>query len=349
MKLGFRQIGRYAKKMRKFRLLATGLAIAIVTVIILLTRTRGTPVETANVKVSSITSEIVASGKVESQTSSTLMFPAAGKIAAVYIEEGQYVAKGQAIASLEAEPFLVVLRQASQDVNAADAVLSQVYDEQKKQTAAENFDQKIRRTNAETAKNKAYDTMRKAQFDLEHSTIYSPQDGVITEVNFMAGQQIVAGLEFGEVNDLLNLEFTAEVDETDIGRLKVGQIAKITLDAFDDSRADATVDNIADTATITTTGATAFKVKFTLPSDQKYKIGMNGEASIIIAQNKEALSVPLEAVIDQKYVYVKQEKTYAKKEVVLGIESDMEAEIISGLDEGQTVVISGFDQIEKKP
>ena len=191
--------------------------------------------------------------------------------------------------------------------------------------------------------------MRKAQFDLEHSTIYSPQDGVITEVNFMAGQQIVAGLEFGEVNDLLNLEFTAEVDETDIGRLKVGQIAKITLDAFDDSRADATVDNIADTATITTTGATAFKVKFTLPSDQKYKIGMNGEASIIIAQNKEALSVPLEAVIDQKYVYVKQEKTYAKKEVVLGIESDMEAEIISGLDEGQTVVISGFDQIEKKP
>lgn len=336
------------KRIIKRKPLLFVLAVILVAIIVALTRARETPLETANVSVDSIKSEITASGKIESRTSSTLTFSSAGKIAAVSVEEGEYVERGRAVASLETEPFLVILRQAQQDVNAADAVLSQVYDEQKKQTAAENFDQKIRRTNAETAKNKAYDAMRKAQFDLEHSTIYSPQAGVITQINFLAGQQVTLGSEFAKVHDLSNLDFSAEVDETDIGKVKIGQKAKIVLDAYPSDPTDTTVTYIADTATTTSTGATAFEVKISLPRDAKYKIGLNGEVSIVAEEKTDVLTIPLSAIIDEKYVYIQEGRIYAKKEIALGIESDTEVEVVSGLSSGQAVVISGFEQIEKK-
>ena len=102
-----------------------------------------------------IESQVTASGTVKSASQTVLHFPTGGKIAWVNVTEGQYVWPGTAIASLDATQLAASVRQAEQDVVAADAVLSQVYDEQKKQTAAENFDQKIRRTNAEKAKNQA--------------------------------------------------------------------------------------------------------------------------------------------------------------------------------------------------
>lgn len=348
MKFARVKIAKIAKKLIRHKLLLALPAGAVVISIVLLSRSSGTEVETATVSVNSITSEITASGKVQSQNSATLMFSTSGKIAAVYLKEGDHIAKGRAIASLEAEPFLVALRQAQQEVNKADAVLSQVYDEQKKQTAAENFDQKIRRTNAETAKNQAYDSMRKAEFDAAHAIIYSPQDGVITKINFQSGQQVNQTSEFGQVNDLTNIEFAAEVDETDIGRVKLGQKAIITLDAYSSEPIEASVTYIADTATTTSTGATAFVVKISLPQDTKYKIGMGGEANVVTKEKSNVLTIPLSAIIDEKYVYIQDGKTYSKKEIILGIESDTEVEIVSGLTAGQSIVTSGFEQVEKK-
>lgn len=338
------------------------LPLLVVTVVVFILSRGGQEfdsIQTVRVEEKTITSEISASGSIKSQTSSTLKFSTAGKIAWIGVEEGNYLNKGQAVASLEKEPFLVALRQAQQDVNAADAVLSQVYDEAKKQTAAENFDQKIRRTNAETTKNKTYDTMRKAEFDLAHTTIYSPQNGVVTNLNFIVGEEVTPASEIAQVQDLENLKFVAEVDETDIGKTQVGQKVKITLDAYPEQAIDATTEQISPVATTTETGATIFEVTASITGEStsigaerqyrqslsanklSYYIGMNGQAQIIIEEKTNTLVIPSDAVTDDKYVRVKAGPTYVQREIKTGLKSDTEVEVIEGLSVGEEIVISG--------
>lgn len=329
------------RKLLKKKVLLPLLTIVIAAFVI----TRGgqnvSLIKTATVEEKTITSEISASGSIKSQTSSTLKFANSGKITWIGVKVGDYVRKGQAIASLEKEPFLVALRQAEQDVNAADAILSQVYDEQKKQTAAENFDQKIRRTNAETAKNKAYDTMRKAQFDLTHTTIYSPQNGVITNLDFIVGEEVTPGSEIARVHDIETLQFVAEVDETDIGKAQVGQKVKLTLDAYPDQTIDTTIHKISPVATITETGAAVYEITTSLTGKSTYYIGMNGQAQIIVEERTNTKVISTDAVIDDKYVLVRTGSTYVQREIKTGLQSDSEIEVIEGLSVGEEIVIAG--------
>lgn len=353
MKIGGKKIGKInLRKLLDKKLLLPLLVVTVVVSILSRGGQEFDSMQTVRVEEKTITSEISASGSIKSQTSSTLKFSTPGKIAWIGVKEGNYLNKGQAVASLEKEPFLVALRQAQQDVNAADAVLSQVYDEAKKQTAAENFDQKIRRTNAETAKNKAYDTMRKAEFDLAHTTIYSPQNGVVTNLNFIVGEEVTSASEIAQVQDLENLKFVAEVDETDIGKTQVGQKVKITLDAYPEQAIDATTEQISPVATTTETGATIFEVTASITGEStyigagrqyqlSYYIGMNGQAQIIVKEKTDVLTIPIDALIDDNYVRVKAGPTYVQREIKTGLESDTEVEVTEGLSVGEEIVISG--------
>ena len=75
---------------------------------------------------------------------------------------------------------------------------------------------------------------------------------------------------------------------------------------------------------------------------------MNGEASITIKEQDNAQVIPAEALVEEKYVWIKKDNTYQKREVTKGIESDTEFEITSGLSKSEIVVIAGFDQIGKR-
>ena len=75
---------------------------------------------------------------------------------------------------------------------------------------------------------------------------------------------------------------------------------------------------------------------------------MNGEVKITIESAETALVIPLETLVDDKYVWVKKNNQHQKREITKGLASDTEVQITSGLEEGQTIVTSGFDQIGKK-
>ena len=75
---------------------------------------------------------------------------------------------------------------------------------------------------------------------------------------------------------------------------------------------------------------------------------MNGEAKIVTQEVQNALVIPLEAITDEKYVWLKTHSDFQKREIEKGQESETEIQITSGLTKGQEVVIAGFDQIEKK-
>ena len=86
-------------------------------------------IKTAKVEKGTIKSEVFATGKIESESQSSLNFAVSGRVVFVSVKEGDYVKKGQVIASLDREKFEIALRQAQQDVVAADAKLEKVYDD----------------------------------------------------------------------------------------------------------------------------------------------------------------------------------------------------------------------------
>ncbi|MBI2327637.1 efflux RND transporter periplasmic adaptor subunit [Candidatus Curtissbacteria bacterium] len=305
-------------------------------------------IKLASAQTKTLTSTVSASGVVKSSSQATLKFSNSGKIAAIYVKEGDFVKKYQKIASLDVVKLEADVRQAEQEVVATDAILSQVYDEQKKQTAAENFDQKIRRTTAETNKNQAYDNLQKTQKALLDATIHAPFSGTIATLNVVVGEEVAATTEVGMLVDLENIVFVSEVDETDVAKTQKNQKATVTLDAFENEQIETSVKKIGAAAVTTSAGATAYEIEFDLPKTHPFRLGMNGEAEIVTQKAENVLTIPVEALADPKYVWVKENSHYIKKEIETGVQSDIEIEIAEGLTEGETVVTSGFSELNKK-
>lgn len=293
-----------------------------------------------------IESQVSASGVVKSDQQTKLLFPVSGKVAWVGVSEDEYVYAGQAIASLDARNFQAALRQAQQDVLAADAILAQTYNNIHL-NGAENFDQRVQRTTAEAQKNKAYDAMKKAEKDLADSTIYAPFAGTITDLTIVPGQQLTTAFQVGEITSIGNIYFSVDVDETDVTKVEPGQKATITLDAFDEP-IETSVLRISQSATTTPTGATAFETILGLPKENSFRIGMNGEARITTQSAEDATAIPIDAIIDSNFVWAKKGNTYQKVQIETGIESESEIQVAAGLEPGQIVVTSGFEQINKK-
>src|SRR3990170_3066811 len=144
-------IKKLFKKVPKFlrsKRILIGLAILILVLFFLATRggAKKDAIKTASVMRQTIVSEVFASGKIDSLHSSTLHFAVSGKVVWIGVAEGDYVRRGQAVAALDKERFEIAIRQAQQDVVAADAELAKVYDDISKATGAESFDNRIKRT-----------------------------------------------------------------------------------------------------------------------------------------------------------------------------------------------------------
>lgn len=327
------------------------LFITVTVLVVLFIITRGSAdkeaIELGTAKIQTISSEVVSSGKIKSVSEVDLNFAVSGKVVYIPVKEGDYIKKGQVIASLDKEIYEIALRQAKQDVIAADAILVDVYDELK-DVDAESFDQKITRTAAEKTKNQAFDEVKEAESNLRKTTLTATAGGTLTELNITVGEEILYTETVASISDAQNIIFEAEIDETDVGKVLLEQKAIITLDAFPEEEIKSTVFTIGLIGITTSTEATAFEIKFSLPENEKYRIGMNGDISIIIEEKENVLAVPIEAVVEDNHVWIKTDGRYVKKEVKVGLESDFEIEIISGVSEGQQVVIDGFSEIEKK-
>ena len=304
-------------------------------------------IKLAQVQEKTIESQISASGAIKSENTITLRFPTSGKISKIFVDEGDYVKQGQIITALDAEKFEITQRIAQQDLNLADAILSQVYDDLKKFPQPENFDQKIKRTNAETAKNKAYDALIKAQKDLADAQIITPFDSIITKLSVSENEQISPAMEIAKLSDFTNLNFITQVDETDIAKISFDQSAEIALDAFPQETITATVTSIAKVSTATSTGATAFEVTLKMPAEQKFSLGMNGQAQITV-ESAQNLAIPQEALADGNFVWTKVGKTYQKREITTGLSSDTDIEVKAGLNQNDQIVIGGFEELTKK-
>ncbi len=284
-----------------------------------------------------IESVLSVSGEIVSDKEATLTFPAAGKLSYVGVAEGDSVKKGQALLSLDPGDLETAVRDDYYAYLAADANAKEVEDSVKGHDSDETFAQKNARVAAQTARDEAYDVWLKAQRALHNSTLYAPFDGIVTNITANAVGDTVGVTDGATVVDPASLHFEAEVDETDIGGVEVGMPARLTLDAFSGQTIDATVQRIGYVTQISSTGATVFPVEMAVtdPIQSKFRIGMNGDADIILGTAKNVLTLPIEAVNDN-VVNLPNGKTATIETGLAGVN---DIQVTGGLNEGDKVVI----------
>lgn len=180
--------------------------------------------------------------------------------------------------------------------------------------------------------------------ELEYSKIFAPITGVISFVSTQQGETVVAGMnapQFVKILDPKELENRIYVDETEIGKVKVGMDAVFTVDTYRNKKFMGKVVQIYPTPTVQNN-----VVYFTVVVDNFEGVTllrpeMTTHNKIILETQKDVLLVPNGAVKfkDGKYIVYKKINTKTEeREVKIGTSDDKNTVIIDGLKEGDTVM-----------
>lgn len=179
---------------------------------------------------------------------------------------------------------------------------------------------------------------------LNKTILYSPIDGIIGRQEAELGELMLANTVVVSVIGGSDFEIEANVPEADIAKVKLNDLAKVTLDAYgSDIFFDAKVISIDASETIIE-GVANYKTKLQfINEDNRFKSGMTANIDIVTAKRENVILVPQRAVANrngEKIVEVISENNILELKVEAGLRgSDGNIEIISGLKEGDQVVV----------
>ncbi len=206
---------------------------------------------------------------------------------------------------------------------------------------------------AEADVKRAQVDLQNAQQRLRETKIFAPMDGVVTAKMVQEGQIISSGISnvgggttLMTLSDLSRIFVNANVDESDIGKVKLGQKATITCDAYPGRRFRGRVVRIATKGT-NNNNVVTFEVKIEVEGEGKELLRpeMTANVEIQADRKEDVLLLPNEAVQYGRmgyYVETKKEDdptTTVRKPVKTGITDGLQTEIVEGLKEGEEVVV----------
>jgi HlyD family secretion protein len=183
------------------------------------------------------------------------------------------------------------------------------------------------------------DSARRA---LEDTKLVAPMDGTVTVLDVKVGERASAGQAAVVLSDLRTFVVEVNLDEVDVAKVSVGQEAVVTLDAFPDEELAGEVTDIAPVANVQS-GVVLYPVTVQLsPAEMPARAGMTANVEIVTVSKADALIIPLRAIqseSDKSYVWRQSTDGFEKAEVTLGVMTEVEVEIASGLSEGDVVSV----------
>jgi len=195
-----------------------------------------------------------------------------------------------------------------------------------------------------------------ADTQLGQARIVAPIDGVISSVSTQEGETVSAALAaptFVTIVDLDRLEVWAYVDETDIGRIRVGQAARFTVDTFPDRAFEGAVAAVYPRAEIRDNVVNyVVVVRFPPPADRVLKPEMTASVSIVLERRPGVLLVPRRAVRSEggrTVVLVQDGERVTARPVVVGRRDEVSCEIVEGLREGEAVLVAAASPGAPRP
>jgi len=186
-------------------------------------------------------------------------------------------------------------------------------------------------------------SLQQAERRLQEATLVAPFSGTVTEINYRIGEYVSANQPVVTLTDLSSLEIEVPVAEVDVTRVQPGQMAQIMLDAIPDVVVHGQVSYIDPVADIAQ-GVVNYPVKIEIEHpDASVRPGMTATVRIVVEQRQDVLLVPTLAVATrgpEQVVRVMREGQVVEVPVTLGAANETLTEVISGLDEGDMVVLS---------
>ncbi len=304
-------------------------------------RKKQTPLQFTNVKKQDIRSSVSSSGNLTGKNIANLKFKSSGKLSFINVKIGDPIKQYRTIAGLDTKELTIALQQAQNTYRDKQAIAEKAVDDVKDHSSDESFAQKVTRTTAQATRDSAFDSVKNAQRALEEAVITSPLSGIVTQAIQVTGQNITTTDLIAQVVDTSSIYFDTDVDEADINHITVGAPAEVSLDAYPKEIFKGMVDQILPQTKTTSSGATVVTVRIILDNPKlTFVNGLSGESAIIYARSNNALTIPQEALREDQSVVVSQDNKLVEKKIEVGISSDTDVEVKSGLSEGDKVLLS---------
>jgi HlyD family secretion protein len=338
----FDWIKKFRKGLGKWFWVAVILAVIVVWRL-LAGANKSVKVQTVQVSRGDLVQSVSTSGEVKADQYSQLTFPSGGKIGSVWVKAGDKVSKGAPLAQLDPVSLNAVYQQALNNRRSTQAAVDNVHDQVKNNDSGETFAEKATRTAAEVANDNAWDTLKAAQDNLNNATLYAPFAGVVdTAIPSSPGIQVLPGAANYTIVNPDSVYFDAEVEETNLPNVNVGQKVNLKLDAYPDQSFQGLVETIGMVAFTSSTGGNAYHVRISLPKNDgmKFKVGMGGDTDIIYNTISASVKVPSSAIVTDStnYVWLDRSGRAKKVNVEVGGSNADETEIKSGVSEGDNVI-----------
>ncbi len=272
---------------------------------------------------------IYATGSVEPTVMLPIASRAAGDLVELQVDEGDQVRKGQTLARLDDADLANTVQELDARAHLARLNLQRMQElVQRKVVATVEVDQARADLDAAEA------VLRRAKAQRGFMTLTAPADGLIIRRDGEVGQFIPAGQAVFYLSCCAPLRVTAEVDEEDIPRVRVGQTVVLHADALPDQVFD------GDVSQITPKGdpvARTFRVRIRLAEPAGLQIGMTVDANLIVTERQDALLVPSTAIQNGALWLVADGKLH-RQTVRIGVAGALRTEILDGLPPDAQVV-----------
>ncbi len=320
------------------------------------------PVKVFKVKRQRISEKLLYTGLIEAWNKVNITPDVGGKIAKIYVEEGDRVQKGQLLAELDTRAIRLQLEQAKAALAVAEASQkdAQRNMERMERLKSENavseqqYEQiRLAYEAADAQLQQARAALNLANHNLDVSIMNAPFSGVVASKNAEVGDVInplMGGFSPSSgvmtLMDFSRVKIEIEASSQDTTRIKKGLTALLRVDAYPDRIFPGRVSVVNLTADPMTR---KFAVQITAENpDLMLRPNTFGEVTLEISTHEDALIVPQIAVLENKYVFVAQDdNTVSKRTITIGLQNTNMVEVVAGIEEDDLVVVEGNYGLEE--
>jgi macrolide-specific efflux system membrane fusion protein len=297
---------------------------------------------TVNVTRGDIVQTVLVDGNLEMPNKAYLSFGATGTVTDVLVSEGDNVTKDEVLAKLDAPSLESSVDMAELQVQIAqeqvEAARAQ-YEASSTDITEANWE--IAKLNLKIAKL----SLESAKLNLDNAVIVAPFDGVVADVSITEGEGISTAALATPAITLVGtgeIEMQGYIDELDVASVKLGQAANITLDALPNEQVTGNVTFISPMGTVLA-GIVSYATTITLENPSaELKDGMSATAEVIVERHDNVLLIPnrvIQGTLQNPTVEVLVDGKQEQRQITLGLSDGINTEVLSGLVEGEEVVI----------
>jgi len=311
-----------------------------------------------------ITKKTVATGSINPRKEVELKSQVSGVIEKLYVEPGDIVRRGDLIAKIRIIPNVVALNRADADLK--EAIINFRNSEIEKVRQFKLFEEKVisefEYNQFLLSFNLSKQQLDAAENNLElikegaskksgavSNQVRSTVDGMVLDTPFKEGNYIIEtntfndGSTIASVANMTEMIFEGKVDESEVGKLKVGMELKLDVGALDDDDYNASLEYISPKG-VEEEGAIQFEIRasITLQKGTFLRAGYSANADIVLDYKEDVLALKESMLIfdDDDKIYVEvmiAEQQFEKREVITGISDGINIEIVEGIKDTEEV------------